>query len=69
MLNKLYGIDYETYICGGIGSQKLIKDNDKTELFYNESKMLLRLSELKESHCVDNIELFTTSIIRQEYRI
>jgi len=37
---KLYGIDYNTYACGGIGNCKLRHMGSKTVLFYSEIGML-----------------------------
>lgn len=47
MVNKLYGIDYNTYACGGIGSSKLCKMGNETVFFYKESEMLKTLAELE----------------------
>lgn len=65
----LYGIDYTTYICGGIGLHKIQIQSYETELFYKESDMIKRLAELKEKECVDDIQLFATNIIRDKYKI
>ena len=67
--NKLYGIDYNTYACGGIGCAKLMPLGEVRELFYTESEMFKRLSELKSNNCCDKFELFTTNIIKEKYEI
>jgi hypothetical protein len=70
MLTKLYGIDFNKYICGGIGNAKLGKIGNETILFYTESEMLKALAELKESgNTVGEINVFTTPIVRTEYEI
>ena len=69
MVNKLYGIDYNTYACGGIGSSKLCKMGNETVFFYKESEMLKTLAELKDNNCVGEISVFTTPIYRIEYKI
>jgi len=65
--NKLYGIDYHTYVCGGIGCAKLMPLGEVRELFYTESEMFKRLSELKSNNCFDRFELFTTNIVKEKY--
>ncbi len=69
MLRKLYGIDYNTYACGGIGDKKIAKLNTETTLFLTETDMLKALIELKENHCVGEVRPFTTEINREQYRL
>ena len=68
-VDKLYGIDYHTYVCGGIDTAKLMPLGEVRELFYSESEMFKRLSELKSNNCCDKFELFTTSIVKEKYKI
>jgi len=68
-IEKLYGIDYKTYACGGIGNTKLCFTGDNRILFTNESDMLEELAQLKKECTCDNFELFTTKIIKEEYKI
>ena len=67
-VNKLYGIDYHTYVCGGIGCAKLMLLGEVRELFYTESEMF-RLSKLKTNNCCDKFELFVTNIVKEKYEI
>jgi len=48
---------------------KLILLGEVRELFYTESEMFKRLSELKSNNCCDKFELFTTSIVKEKYEI
>lgn len=67
---KLYGIDYNTYACGGIGNQKLRFMGRKTLLFYSESEMLNMIADLKKESTVGEIKPFVTYIInKEEYKI
>jgi len=68
-IEKLYGIDYNTYVCGGIGMKKLMPLGEVRELFYTESEMLKRLSELKANCYCNKFELFTTEIVKEKYNI
>lgn len=65
----LYGIDYNNYVCGGMGWKKLAVLSSLTEVFYTESQMLERLSELKEENAFGDFKLFTTEINRDEYTL
>jgi len=47
-IEKLYGIDYKTYACGGLGNAKLLFTGDNRVLFTNESDMLKELAQLKK---------------------
>jgi len=69
MKDKLYGIDYNIYVCGGIGTAKIMKTGCNTVLFYTESEMLKMLAELKKDNMVGEIKVFVTPICRMEYRI
>ena len=69
MIEVLYGIDYNRYICGGIGNTKISKVGCETVIFYKETDMLKTLTELKENHTVEIIKVFTTKINREEYKI
>lgn len=72
VVEKLYGIDYTTYICGGIGNARLNSYSKERELFYTEAEMLKRLSELKKEeirNVVGDFELFTATINKQEYKL
>ena len=69
MLDKLYGIDYNTYACGGIGTVKLVRMGCETVLFYKESEMLKSLADLKSNNSVGEIKVFVTPINRIEYKI
>lgn len=69
MIHKIYGIDYNIYACGGIGDSKIALLDNKTVLFYKESEMLTELAKLKENHCVGEIKVFVSPIIRNEYSI
>jgi hypothetical protein len=69
MIDKLYGIDYNTYICGGIGDVKLYQMGSKTVFFYNEKEMLKVLADLKSDHTIGQIKVFVTSINRMPYEI
>lgn len=68
-INKIYGIDYNIYVCGGIGKQKIKQIGENTLLFYAESEMLKTLAELKEDCTVGEIKVFTSTINREEYKI
>jgi len=68
-IEKLYGIDYKTYACGGIGNAKLCFTGDNRELFYTEADMLEKLSQLKRECTCDNFELFTTTITKEKYNL
>lgn len=69
MVNKLYGIDYNKYVCGGIGSPKLALYGSDRELFYSESEMLKRLSELKSDITCGDFGVFITNIVKEKYEI
>jgi hypothetical protein len=69
MLDKLYGIDFDKYVCGGIGTAKLVYMGNDTALFYSESEMLEYLAKLKTENTVGNIKVFTTNINRESYQI
>lgn len=69
MIGKLYGIDYSTYVTGGINNMKLRCTGSNTIFFYTESEMLEALVELKEDYTVGEIVPFVTPIIREEYQI
>ena len=69
MLNKVYGIDYNTYICGGIGECKLARCKSETILFYSEVEMLKTLVKLKDNKCIGEIELFTSVIGKVKYEV
>lgn len=69
MLSIIYGIDYNTYVCGGIRDTKLVLLGSKTVLFYKESEMLTELVKLKEDHCVGEIKVFISPIVRSEYSV
>lgn len=69
MINKLYGIDYNTYMCGGIGDKKLAHMGDETVLFDNEPEMLEILAKLKKDYTVGEIKVFTTKINRESYNV
>lgn len=65
----IYGIDYITYACGGIGNARLAINSYERELFYTESEMLKRLSELKkEGNLIGDIKLFINNITEKEYK-
>lgn len=68
-MNKLYGIDYNVYVCGGIGNHKLQLWDKETVIFYTESEMLRKVAELKENSSVGEIKPFITSIDRVEYKL
>lgn len=68
-INKLYGIDYNTYSYGGIGSPKLVLLSKETEFFETESDMLKAIIRLKEKNNVDGITPFTTKINRVKYEL
>ncbi|PLR99562.1 hypothetical protein [Bacillus sp. T33-2] len=68
-MNKLYGIDYNVYVCGGIGDQKLQIADRKTVFFYTESEMLRNIAELKENYSIGEIKPFSTNVTRDEYKI
>lgn len=68
-MNRLYGIDYNIYACGGIGNQKLQIADRKTTIFYTESEMLKMVAELKQNKSIGEIKPFITDINRIEYRI
>ena len=40
IIDKIYGIDYSIYVCGGIGKPKIKKIGENTLLFCTESEML-----------------------------
>ena len=69
MLDKIYGIDYNPYACGGIGNCKLVRGLRKTVLFYDESEMLKELAKLKKDYTVGELSVFISSINREEYKI
>ena len=68
-IDKIYGIDYNVYVCGGIGNPKIKKIGENTLLFYTESEMLKTLAELKEDRTVGEIKVFTSTLNREEYKI
>jgi hypothetical protein len=68
-INKLYGIDYNTYAYGGMGSPKLVLLSKETEFFQTESDMLKAIIRLKEKNDIDGIIPFTTEINRVKYEI
>ena len=68
-INKVYGIDYNLYICRGIGGTKIKKLGEHTLLFYTEPEMLKTLAELKADHTVGEIKPFVSIINREEYEI
>lgn len=68
-MNKLYGIDYNFYACGGIGNNKLQLMGRKSVIFYTESEMLKMVADLKEDRSIGEIKPFITDINRVEYRI
>lgn len=68
-MNKLYGIDYNTYVCGGIGNYKLNIADSKTVFFYTESDMLRKVAELKEDYSIGEIRPFITEVKRTEYKL
>ena len=68
-IKKLYGLDYNRYVCGGIGNAKIKKIGEQRELFYTESEAIKRLSELKEEVVYGDFELFTTKINKKPYKI
>jgi len=63
---KLYGTDYNTYACGGIGNCKLRHSGSKTVLFYSEIEMLNMVAELKKESTVGEIKPFVTYITNKE---
>ena len=69
MLDKIYGIDYNTYDCGGINNVKIFRMDKATLLFDKESEMLKELAELKNNHGVGEISVFESQIVRNEYKI
>jgi len=69
MLDKIYGIDYNRYVCGGIGNKKLALIERETVLFIKESEMLKALAEMKGNYCIGEIEVFESEIDRKEYKI
>jgi hypothetical protein len=68
-LSTLFGIDYDTYYCGGIGNKIRIPHGKNTVIFYTESDMLKTLADLKKDYTVDIISVFTTPISRIDYKI
>jgi hypothetical protein len=69
MKDKLYGIDYNIYACGGIGTAKIMRIDSETVLFYTESEMLKALADLKKENMIGEIKVFITPICRMDYRI
>jgi len=69
IIDKIYGIDYSIYVCGGIGKPKIKKIGENTLLFCTESEMLKALAELKADHTVGEIKPFVSTINREEYKI
>jgi hypothetical protein len=69
MLKKIYGIDYNKYICGGIGSPKLAFAGSETIVFETEIEMLKAIIKLKETNTVDEIKPFVNTIVREEYKL
>jgi len=68
-IEKLYGIDYQTYACGGMGNIKLFPTGSNRVLFVTEEDMLKQLSYLKKQNTCSHFELFTTKIIKEEYKL
>ncbi len=68
-MNKLYGIDYNIYVCGGIGNYKLQIADSKTVFFYTESEMLRKVAELKENNSIGEIKPFITEVKKIEYKL
>ena len=69
MLDKIYGIDFNVYACGGIGDKKLALNRNDTVLFYKESEMLKELGKMKDNPCYGEILVFEPQIVRNEYKI
>jgi len=68
-IDKIYGIDYNSYLCAGIGNPIKLQLGENTLLFTTESEMLKALEELKADHTVEEIKPFTSTINREEYKI
>ena len=68
MLNLLYGIDYNMYVCGGRANAKLYPAGSKTVLFDSEPEMQESLAKLKSDCHIGEIKPFTTIIKRDEYK-
>ena len=68
IIDKIYGIDYSIYVCGGIGKPKIKKIGENTLLFCTESEMLKALAELKAYRTVGEIKPFISTINREEYK-
>lgn len=47
IIDKIYGIDYNSYLCAGIGNPIKLQLGENTLLFCTESEMLKALAELK----------------------
>lgn len=68
-INKIYGIDYNTYVAGGIGNRKLQKWGEETELFISEKEMLKTLGELKEDCRTGEEVPFVAELVRKDYAL
>ena len=68
-IDKIYGIDYNSYLCAGIGNPIKLQLGENTLLFCTESEMLKVLAELKADHTVGEIKPFVSTINREEYKI
>lgn len=67
--DKIYGIDYDIYVCDGYSGVKLDKISNNTLIFNNEYDMLQTLAELKTNNHIGNVKPFVASIQREEYII
>ena len=63
---KLYGLDYNMYVCGGIGNRKFQLMGSETLLFYSESEMLDAVAKLKSDCTIGEIKPFVTYITKKE---
>lgn len=68
-MNKLYGVDYNIYVTGGIGNPKLALHRNETVIFYTESEMLREVAKLKENYSIGEIRPFVTDIKRVDYSL
>jgi hypothetical protein len=69
MINQLYGIDYNTYACGGRGNVKLALSSREIAFYETEAEMLKALINLKEDKSVGEIRPFIAELNRIKYEM
>lgn len=63
---KLYGIDYNSYMCAGLGNKYRHLIKQCTLIFQNEIEMLKKVTELKQDATKGEVRPFITYITEKE---